>query len=127
LKAQGSSTKAQLGTLAREMRPGGGAKKTAPWKLGEAMADIRSPTVLYVKGALFLVVGVMASAALLLEHPSLRVALLLALAIWAFARAYYFAFYVIQHYIDDQYRFAGLGSFVAYAIRRWRDRERQHP
>jgi len=27
---------------------------------------------------------------------------------------YYFAFYVIQHYVDPAYRFSGLWSFVCY-------------
>jgi hypothetical protein len=83
------------------------------------MADIRSRRLLYFKGALFLLLGVLASALLLLEQPSVKVAALLAVAVWAFARAYYFAFYVIEHYIDDEYRFAGLGSFVRYLMR-WR-------
>lgn len=60
----------------------------------------------------------MAAAALLLEYPTLRVAFLLALAIWCFARFYYFAFYVLEHYVDPSYRFAGLGSFVLYFLRR---------
>jgi hypothetical protein len=54
----------------------------------------------------------------LIEAPRLKVALLLGLAIWGFARAYYFAFYVIQHYVDDTYKFAGLGSFLQYLFRR---------
>jgi hypothetical protein len=82
------------------------------------MADLRSPGLLYVKGLLFLAVGVAASSLLLLEHPSARVALLLALAVWAFARAYYFAFYVVEHYIDGRYRFSGLWSFSRYLLRR---------
>ena len=64
------------------------------------MADIRSLRLLYLKGGLMLGVGLLASALLLAEHPSWKVAGLLALAIWGFARAYYFAFYVIEHYID---------------------------
>ena len=84
------------------------------------MTDIRSPKLLYLKGAMFLAVGLLASAALLVEHPDLKVALLLALAVWGFARAYYFAFYVIEHYIDPAYRFAGLGSFLKYLARRRR-------
>ena len=51
------------------------------------MADIRSPRLLYIKGALFLGLGLLASAILLVEHPSLRTAALLAIAVWAFARA----------------------------------------
>jgi hypothetical protein len=81
------------------------------------MADIRSPKLLYLKGALFLALGILASAILLWEHPSFRFAALLAIAIWAFARAYYFAFYVIEHYIDRDYRYAGLLDFLRYLAR----------
>ncbi len=38
--------------------------------------------------------------------------------VWAFCRAYYFAFYVIEHHVDPGYRFSGLISFVAYALRK---------
>ncbi len=82
------------------------------------MADLRNPRLIYLKGFLFLGIGVMASALLLMEHPSLRAAILLALAVWGFARAYYFAFYVIEHYVDSNFKFAGLGSFIGYLIQR---------
>ena len=87
------------------------------------MADIQNSRLLYFKGALFLGLGVLASAILLIEHPSVKTAALLVLAIWAFARAYYFAFYVIEHYIDTNYKYAGLLSFVRYAMRRRKSRE----
>jgi hypothetical protein len=48
---------------------------------------------------LFLLIGTVASVLLVLESPSLKVALLLLLTVWAFCRAY-FAFYVIEHYSD---------------------------
>ena len=47
----------------------------------------------------------------------------MAVAIWAFCRAYYFAFYVIELYVDPGQRFAGLGSFVRHALRGNRDSE----
>ena len=84
------------------------------------MTDITNPRLIYAKGLLFLLGGVAASALLVAEHPSLKVAMLLAVAVWCFARAYYFAFYVIEHYVDGSYRFAGLGSFVQYLLRRRR-------
>jgi hypothetical protein len=40
--------------------------------------------------------------------------LLLAIAVWCFARFYYFAFYVIEHYVDPGFRFSGLWSFARY-------------
>lgn len=85
------------------------------------MGDITNPKLIVAKGFLFLLAGLMAAAALILEHPTLKVSFLVALAVWCFARFYYFAFYVIEHYVDTSYRFAGLGSFAVYLIRRWRN------
>jgi hypothetical protein len=82
------------------------------------MADLRNPKVIIAKGFLFLFCGILASGILLLESPSWRVAILLAIAIWGFSRFYYFAFYVIEHYVDDGYRFAGLWSCAWYLWRR---------
>jgi hypothetical protein len=82
------------------------------------MADIRSPKLLYLKGALFLLLGALASGLLLADHADWKTAALLALAIWSFARAYYFVFYVIEHYIDPKFKFAGLWDFARYVFRR---------
>ena len=90
------------------------------------MANITSPKLLYMKGGLFLIAGMIASATLVALHPSIRVAVLLAVAIWSFARAYYFAFYVVQHYVDPGYRFAGLIDFARYALGS-RRRPGRHP
>ena len=76
--------------------------------------DIESPIWLYVKGALFAVLGLLASGLLLWENPSVLAALMLAIAIWAFCRLYYFLFYVIEKYADPAYKFAGLGSLLKY-------------
>lgn len=78
------------------------------------MADIKSPKLLYAKGGLLLFTGLFAATLLLSEAPSWRVAVQLAVTVWAFCRAYYFAFYVIQHYVDPGYRFAGLFDFARY-------------
>jgi hypothetical protein len=82
-----------------------------------ASGDITNPRLLYAKGMLFLTTGVLAALLLVNEHPTFKVVLLLALSVWCFARAYYFAFYVIGHYIDPQFRFAGLFDFARYALR----------
>jgi hypothetical protein len=81
------------------------------------MGDLTSPRVLWVKFGLFLMLGALAGAIALVLFPSWRLAALMAIAVWAFCRAYYFAFYLIQRYIDPRYRFAGLGSLVVYALR----------
>jgi hypothetical protein len=82
------------------------------------MRDIKSPKIIWLKGIVFLLMGIAASALLVMEAPTLRVAILLAVVIWAFCRAYYFAFYVIERYVDPSYRFSGLMSFIAYALRK---------
>ncbi len=82
------------------------------------MGDLKSKKLIYLKGFLFLFGGIMASLIVLLEHPTLKVAAMLAVAVWCFCRAYYFAFYVIEHYVDGNYKFAGLGSFVKYLFKR---------
>lgn len=81
------------------------------------MADLTNPRVIYAKGFLFLLGGLLASVLLLLEQPTLKIAFLLAVAVWCFARFYYFAFYVIEHYVDPTCRFAGLWSFACYLLR----------
>ncbi len=82
------------------------------------MTDLKSPSAMYIKAALMLAVGLLASTILLLIHPELQVAALLATAVWGFCRAYYFAFYVIEHYVDGAYRFRGLVDFMRYLLRR---------
>lgn len=81
------------------------------------MSDLKRPALLYLKGGLFVLTGLVAAGLLLAESPSLKAALLLAVCVWSFCRAYYFAFYVIEKYIDGQYRFAGLWSFAMYLLR----------
>lgn len=81
------------------------------------MGDLKDPRLMYLKAALFLVAGSVSVLGILIELPSLRIGFLLAVALWSFCRAYYFAFYVIEHYIDPRFKFAGLGSFLLYVIR----------
>ncbi|MSU60081.1 MAG: hypothetical protein EXS35_18240 [Pedosphaera sp.] len=82
------------------------------------MKDLKSTTWIKVKGILFLLLGLAAAALLVLENPTWKVALLLALAIWCFCRFYYFAFYVIEKYVDPGYKFSGLWSFVCYLVKK---------
>jgi hypothetical protein len=88
------------------------------------MTDITNPRLLYAKGLLLLVTGLLAATLLILEHPTLKAALLLVIAIWCFARVYYFMFYVIEHYVDGSYRFSGIWSFVRYTFRTRGERKR---
>jgi hypothetical protein len=89
------------------------------------MKDIKSPALIKLKGILFLLVGLAAAASLLIEQPSLKSAVLLSIAVWCFCRFYYFAFYVIEHYVDSSYRFSGLWSFFRYLTKANPKRNRQ--
>jgi hypothetical protein len=82
------------------------------------MKDLKSARMIWLKAILFLLIGLAAAGLLIAEMPTLKVTLLLGLALWAFCRAYYFAFYVIEHYVDPGYHFSGLWSFVAYCARK---------
>jgi hypothetical protein len=85
------------------------------------MRDLTSPVWIKVKGGLFLLLGLLAGALIFFSCPTPLVAALLVVAVWAFCRFYYFAFYVIEHYVDPTYRFTGLLSFARY----WMGRQRQ--
>ena len=85
------------------------------------MGDIKNRNLIIVKGLLFLLLGILSSTVLLLHSPNVVVAVMLGLSIWAFCRFYYFAFYVIQQYVDPSYRFSGLVDFVKYALSRTTD------
>ena len=91
-------------------RPGGGTQTK----------DLKHPAVLWLKGTVFLGLGVTSAPLPLAEAVTIKVAFLLALTVWAFCRAYYFAFYVIARYVDPTYRFSGLWSVAGYLPRKKR-------
>lgn len=94
------------------------AKRNVFAKLASAGGDLKSPFWIYLKGFLFLFGGALGGGLLLLEHATWKNALLLGMTVWCFCRFYYFAFYVIEHYLDGEFKFAGLGSFVWYVFTR---------
>jgi len=80
--------------------------------------DLKSARLIVLKGVLFLLIGAAALALLIAETLSVKVTLLALTAIWAFCRLYYFMFYVIEKYVDGQYRYSGVTSFIVYLIKR---------
>ena len=84
------------------------------------MKDLSSPYWIKLKGILFLLIGITTTVLLFLDNPKWQTAVLLALAIWSFCRFYYFAFYVIEKYVDSTYKFSGLFDFVKYFFQRRR-------
>ena len=86
--------------------------------LADTMRDLKGPAAIWTKGILFLLLGIGASTLLLVETPSFKVCMLLGITVWSFCRAYYFAFYVIERYVDPGFRFSGLIAFIRYWMRR---------
>jgi hypothetical protein len=86
------------------------------------MKDLTDPRWIKFKGVLFLLAGLLSCMLLVAEHQDLKTTALLAIAVWSFCRFYYFAFYVIEHYVDRSYRFSGLASFARYMVSGSRDR-----
>jgi hypothetical protein len=84
------------------------------------MRNLTSPAWIKLKGLLFLFLGLLSAILLLFDHPTVRTAALLTVAVWSFCRFYFFAFYVLEHYVDSSFRFSGLIPFARYVISRRR-------
>lgn len=79
--------------------------------------DLTSAKWIYAKGFLFVLLAMIAASLLIYRAPRWDVLALLAICVWASCRAYYFAFYVIEHYVDTGYRYSGLTNFLGYLLR----------
>jgi len=82
------------------------------------LKDINKVWLLYLKAFLLFLTGFISSIFLVFLNFNFKTIVLLLLAIWGFCRAYYFAFYVIQHYVDPNYKFSGLIDFANYSIKK---------
>jgi len=89
------------------------------------MKEITNPTAIKIKGFLFLFLGLLSGGLLVLDHPSLRVAALFVVSIWSFCRFYYFSFYVIEHYVDPNFRFSGIVSFARHLATQGRGKSQE--
>lgn len=86
------------------------------------MTDLKSKSSIYLKAFLFLVILLTCSALIVFESQSWKIALLLMLVIWSSARLYYFMFYVIEKYVDSEYKFSGIYSFLMYLLSKSQDK-----
>ena len=84
------------------------------WK--RLQSDLRSPFWIYAKAVIFLCIVFLAGMLIFVETGSFRVLGLVAIAIWASCRLYYFAFYVIEKYLDPRFKFASLTGLVFYLL-----------
>ena len=78
--------------------------------------DITSKKLIAAKGVLFLLLGIFSGSLLILDRPTITTFLLLLITVWSFARFYYFMFYVITNYVDNDYKYSGFISFISQAL-----------
>jgi len=76
--------------------------------------DITNKKLIAVKGMLFLLLGILSGGLLILDKPTITTFILLLITVWSFARFYYFMFYVITNYIDSDFKYSGIISFIKY-------------
>ncbi|WP_437187081.1 hypothetical protein SH668x_000459 [Planctomicrobium sp. SH668] len=79
--------------------------------------EIRSPLLLKLKGALFLLLAISSAGLLILQAwplVDLRFLVLYGISIWGFCRTYYFLFYVLEHYVDPSLKYAGLWGLLRH-------------
>ena len=86
--------------------------------------DLTSSKWIYAKGFLLLLVCLLSASLILIQMPRWDILVLLLICLWASCRCYYFAFYVIQNYVDPDYRFSGLFDFTCYLLNRNRKDDR---
>ena len=72
------------------------------------MTDLESKVLIVAKGVIFAGIALATTALILIEMPSLKLAVLLVLLVWTSCRFYYFLFYALEHYVDRTMRYAGL-------------------
>ncbi|HEY1107851.1 MAG TPA: hypothetical protein VGE76_04435 [Opitutaceae bacterium] len=78
--------------------------------------DLTNPRALHAKGVLFVVLGLLSATLILIQLPTLKTAALLGLTVWAFCRFYYYLFYVLEHYLGREKRFAGVLDALRFLL-----------
>jgi hypothetical protein len=78
--------------------------------------NLTNPTWIITKGFLVLFLGLLSGGLLFFERPTLKTFVLIAVAVWSFCRFYYFGFYVLERYVDPNYKFSGLISMMQYVV-----------
>jgi hypothetical protein len=89
------------------------------------MTDLTSKKWIVAKGAMFAGIAIATALLILADVPTLKVAVLLALLVWASCRFYYFLFYVLEHYVDQTMRYAGLIDLMMGMRRRRQQMRRE--
>jgi len=82
------------------------------------LSDDLPKSLIFLKGGLFVLILLMASALVLLADPLWQRAGALLAVIWSSARCYYFMFYVIERYVEPSYKFSSVYSFLLYLLKK---------
>ena len=80
------------------------------------MKDLKSAKLIYLKAGLFLAVLIASVLVILVDHFNWKTVLLLALIVWSSARLYYFMFYVVEKYVDPEFKFSGIFAFLKHLM-----------
>ena len=80
------------------------------------MRDLRDAKWMYLKAGMFLAIGMVSAGMIIAENASWETCVLLGLVIWSFSRAYYFTFYVLERYVDSNFKFSGLWVAMRYVF-----------
>ena len=86
------------------------------------MGDLTSRKLIVAKGLMFLAIAAVSAYLILSELPSIRIAALLLLLVWAACRFYYFLFYVLERYVDPRLRYSGLWALLSELLKRGPER-----
>lgn len=88
-------------------------------RMGGLSRDLQRPSSMILKAAMFLAITTLVGIAIAFDPPTSRVLSLAmyAVGVWAAARAYYFAFYVIERYCDPTFKYAGVWSAIMWVVR----------
>jgi hypothetical protein len=84
------------------------------------MKDLQNPKWMYLKAGMFVLIGTVSAGLIIAAIPTIQTLVLLALTVWSFCRVYYFAFYVLERYVDPSFRFSGMVSALNYCVGRTR-------
>jgi len=79
---------------------------------------LTSNKLIYLKVVLFSLIFLISVTEILLETKNLKIGILLILITWSSARIYYFMFYVIENYIDTDYKFSGMIALIQYLLKK---------
>ncbi len=89
--------------------------------------DLQTPWLIHLKGALFILLGLLAATLLIVQLPTFKTAALLGVAVWAFCRFYYYLFYVLEKYLGREARFSGIFDAVHFLLTQPSSRPRSRP